>query len=388
MTPTSDQDRRAGVPRLLVLPTLLARRSHFLFGPRQTGKTYLIRHGLPGVRTYDLLESAVYLDLSRSPGRLGQELSPRDKIVAIDEIQRLPELLNEVHRLIETRGVRFLLTGSSPRKLRRGGVNLLGGRARTARLHPLCRQELGDRFELGRAIARGTLPAIYFSDDPGTDLTAYAGTYLQEEVVAEGAARNVPAFSRFLRVAAFCNGTMVNFTKLASDAQVARTTVHEYFRILVDTLILHELPAWRRTIKRKPIAASKYYLFDVGVVGALQGRAFRRGTPEFGSALETYTMHELICHRDYRGGGPISYWRSTAGHEVDFIVGDHTAIEVKASATVSTADLRSLRALAEEHLLKNYVCVCLAERPREVDGVQVLPYEEFLARLSAGAFKD
>ena len=163
--------------------------------------------------------------------------------MVIDEIQRLPELLNEVHRIIENTGVRFLLTGSSARKLRRGGVNLLGGRARMKYLHPLTYGELGDRFELGRAVERGLLPSIYFSDDPEADLKSYAGLYLQQEIVAEGATRNIPAFSRFLKVAALCNGTIVNFTGVANDAQVPRTTVYEYFDILKDTLILQELPA-------------------------------------------------------------------------------------------------------------------------------------------------
>ena len=216
-------------------------------------------------------------------------------MVVIDEIQRLPELLNEVHRLIEKRGTRFLLTGSSARKLRRGGVNLLGGRARTRYLHPLIARELGRRFDLARAVARGTLPSIYFSDDPQADLDAYAGSYLQQEIVAEGATRNVPAFSRFLRVAAHCNGTIVNFTNVANDAQVPRTTVYEYFEILKDTLVLHELPAWRKSQKRKPLASSKFYFFDVGVVATLQGRRFRPGTPEFGEGVETYLMHELVA---------------------------------------------------------------------------------------------
>src|SRR4030066_2601045 len=204
------------IERVLNLPFLLQKKSHFLFGPRQTGKTSLIRHSLKGVRSYDLLDNSVYLFLSQDPGRIAQEINPRDKIVVVDEIQRLPVLLNEVHRLIEERGIRFLLTGSSARKLRRGGVNLLGGRARTKYLHPLTFRELGEQFDLARAVERGTLPSIYFSDDPAADLEAYGGTYLQQEVVAEGATRNVPAFGRFLRVAALANATLVNFTNLAS----------------------------------------------------------------------------------------------------------------------------------------------------------------------------
>src|SRR5712691_2992579 len=240
------------VERVLDLPGLIRKKSHFLFGPRQTGKSFLIRHTLPGVRLYDLLDHATYLALSQQPTRIAEELTATDRVVVIDEIQRLPELLNEVHRLIEERGIKFLLTGSSARKLRRGGVNLLGGRARTRYLHPLIARELGRRFDLTRAVQCGTLPSIYFSDDPQADLAAYAGSYLQQEIVAEGATRNVPAFSRFLRVAAHCNGTIVNFTNIANDAQVPRTTVYEYFEILKDTLVLHELPAWRKSLKRKP----------------------------------------------------------------------------------------------------------------------------------------
>ena len=374
------------IPRTLDLPALLARKSHFLFGPRQTGKSFLIRRTLPEARIYDLLDTSVYLTLSREPARLEQELGPRERLVVIDEIQRLPQLLHEVHRLIETRGLHFLLTGSSARKLRRGGVDLLGGRARTKFLHPLTWQELGARFDLRRVVERGLLPSIYFSDDPRADLKAYAGTYLQTEVVAEGATRNAPAFSRFLRVVALCNGTIVNFTNVANDAQVARTTVYEYFEILKETLILHELPAWRRSRKRKPIASSKYYLFDVGVAAALQGRSFHPGTPEFGEALETYLMHELVSYRDYRSDEPVSFWRSTSGFEVDFLLGDHTAIEVKAKERVAAADLKPLRALAEERRVKRYLCVSLESRPRRIGDVTILPLQDFLAALWRGAY--
>jgi len=384
---TRNPSSQVWIPRLLDLRELLSKRSCFLFGPRQTGKTSLIHHTFHGVKVYDLLDSAVFLALSRNPGRLAEELGPQDSIVVIDEVQRLPILLNEVHRLIETRGVRFLLTGSSARKLRRGGVNLLGGRARTKYLRPLVWKELGARFDLARALAHGLLPSIYFSDDPAADLQAYTGMYLQQEIIAEGATRNVPAFSRFLTVAAHCNATVVNFTNVANDAQVARTTIYEYFEILKDTLVLYELPPWRKTKKRKPLASSKYYFFDVGVVGALQGRAFRPGTPEFGEAFETYLMHELSSYSHYVSGEALGYWRSTSGFEVDFVLGDHTAIEVKAKENVSAQDLRALRALAEENMVKRYLCVCLEPRQRVVEGIAVLPFKTFLEALWAGEFR-
>jgi predicted AAA+ superfamily ATPase len=306
--------------------------------------------------------------------------------VVIDEIQRLPGLLHEVHRLIESRGIRFLLTGSSARKIRRGGVNLLGGRARTKFLHPFSWHELGEHFDLMRAIHRGLLPSIYFSDDPAADLQAYAGSYLQQEIVAEGVTRNVPAFSRFLKVAALANGTVVNFTNIANDAQVPRTTIYEYFEILKDTLIIHELPAWRQSSKRKPLVSSKYYFFDVGVVAALQGREFRAGTPEFGEAFETFLMHELVCYSDYVTNQPVNFWRSASGYEVDFILGEYTAIEAKAKRNVSESDLRSLRALAEEKKLKKYICVSLETRARTVRGVTILPAVEFLQALWSGEY--
>jgi predicted AAA+ superfamily ATPase len=375
------------IERQLKLTPLLEKKSHFLFGPRQTGKTFLIQNSLKGARVYDLLDTSIFLALSRNPERIEQEITPGDRLVVIDEIQRLPELLNEVHRLIENHGIHFLLTGSSARKLRRGGINLLGGRARMRSLHPLTYNELGDRFHLEQALERGLLPSIYFSDDHLADLDAYTGLYLQQEIVAEGVVRNIPAFSRFLRIAALCNSKIVNFTNVSNDAQVARTTVYEYFEVLKDTLILHELPAWRKSKKRKPIASSKYYFFDVGVVSALQGRVYRPGTPEYGEAFETYIFHELISYRDYVSGEPLSYWRSTSGFEVDFIIGDHTAVEIKAKANISSRDIKSLQALSEEQRLERYFCVCFVPRRRTVDSIVIVPYKEFLDMLWGGEIK-
>jgi len=374
------------IKRVLDPKRLLTKKSHFLLGPRQTGKTTLVREQMQGVQTYDLLDSAVFVTLSQHPGQLGEEIGPATKYIVIDEIQRMPELLHEVHRLIESRGIRFLMTGSSARKLRRGGVNLLGGRARTVHIHPFSWKELGTMFDLQRALSAGLLPPHYFSEDPAADLRAYAGTYLQQEIMAEGATRNIPAFSRFLKVAALSNATVVNFTNVANDSQVPRTTVYEYFDILRDTLVLHELPAWRKSVTRKPLVSSKYYFFDVGVVGSLQGRGFHPGTPEYGEAFETYIMHELVCHRDYVSDESLMFWRSASGYEVDFIVGDHTAIEVKAKKNVSPVDLRSLRALAEEGIMRRYLCVSMESRTRYVDGVTILPYGRFLDALWAGEY--
>lgn len=368
-----------------------ATRSCFIFGPRLTGKSSLLRRlfaGPANAPMYDLLDHRDYARLLAAPHRLGEEIPPSARLVVIDEVQRLPELLSEVHRLIETRRIRFVLTGSSARKLRRGGVNLLGGRARTRYLRPFTRQELGGRFDLNRAIQHGLLPPIYLGDEPKDDLAAYIGNYLQQEIAAEGLTRNIPGFSRFLEVAARSNATVVNFTQVASDAAVPRTTVHEYFEILKDTLIASEIPAFRETKTRKALASSKWYFFDPGVASALQGRLVTPRTPEFGPAFETYLLHELLSYRDYAGGPEVSHWKSRSNLEVDFILGDHTAVEIKGKTSVVERDLRGLRALAEERRMKRLICVALEDRPRRVGGLQILPYGQFLDALWAGEFND
>jgi predicted AAA+ superfamily ATPase len=374
------------IPRTLDVARLARRKSLFLFGPRQTGKTVLVRHALPDAAYYDLLDSSVFVALSRRPGQLAEEQGTAGRVVVIDEIQKLPVLLDEVHRLIE-RGVRFVLTGSSARKLRRGGVNFLGGRAISRTLHPLTYRELGDDFDLTRALDRGLLPAVYFSDEPREDLDAYVGNYLREEIAAEALTRNVPAFSRFLETAAMCHGTMLNYAAVASDAQVPVSTVREYFHILEDTLVARPLPSWTRSRSRKAITTAKHYFFDVGVVRRLQHRSkLARRSPEFGEAFESYVLHELSTYEDYVGGAALAYWRSTSNFEVDFVLADRTAIEVKAKDPVADRDLRGLRALREERLLRDYVVVSLEARPRAVDGIRVLPWRQFLEELWDGRF--
>lgn len=370
------------IPRKINLLETLKQKSCFLFGPRQTGKSYLIQHTLQQFRVYNLLDSEIYVTLSRSPKRLEQELRPKEKIIIIDEIQKLPHLLDEIHLIIEKYKIHFLLTGSSARKLRHKGVNLLGGRARSKELHPFTFIELKQKFNLLRALNNGLIPSIYFSDEPDEDLEAYTGTYLREEIAAEGLTRNIPAFSRFLQVAAACNGQMINYSNIASDAQVPSSTVQEYFQILRDTLIAFDVPAWKKTIKRKPITTSKFYFFDGGVVRYLQNCSLiKEKSPQIGPAFETYIAHELKSYVDYNNWGKLYYWRSKSGFEVDFILGDNTAIEVKAKEHIDARDLKGLRALQEEKKLKNYVVVCLEKRSRVVNGIQILPWKDFLHHL-------
>ena len=365
-------------------------KSHFLFGPRQTGKSTLIEMALPDAVIFDLNSSRDYLNLSQDPSIIGDSVTQDTQVVVIDEIQKAPSLLNEVHHIIETRGVRFLLTGSSARKLRQKEVNLLGGRARMFRFHPLIMKELADEFELAKALSIGTLPSVYLSNSPHQQLDVYIDLYLREEIRAEGLIRNLHAFSRVLDVAALCNATVVNFERVASDAQVPRSTVREHFEILKDTLVLFELPAWGQGLRRKPTTRSKYYFFDLGVVSAILGRTeLRQGTTEYGLAFETWLMHELRCWIDYEDvRSPLTHWRSQSGYEVDFLIGDGVAIECKATTRVGNHDLRSLKAIADEHSFKHRICVSLETRPRVRDGVEILPYQVFLSNLWDGAYND
>ncbi|MEI6437329.1 MAG: ATP-binding protein [Candidatus Omnitrophota bacterium] len=370
------------IDRIIDLAALLEKKSIFLFGPRQTGKSALIRHLLLEHRIYNLLEHDTFLKLSRTPQLIRQQCTSRDKVIVIDEIQRLPSLLDEVHLLIEERGIHFLLTGSSARKLRRGGVNLLGGRAREKHLFPLSFRELGPKFDLTRALNFGMLPSIYFSDAPEEDLEAYAGAYLKTEIADEGATRNIPAFSRFLEVAAVCNGQMVNYSNIANDAQVPRSTVQEYFQILKDTLIAYELPAWRGSTKRKPVSTSKFYFFDVGLARYLQNRKqIVPGSKEYGECFEAYIFQELKVYSAYKGRGELAYWRSVSGYEVDFIVDDEIAIEVKATANVGAGELKGLKAIRDEQKLKRYVLACCVDTPRVVDGIHIMPWRMALNEL-------
>ncbi len=377
----------ADIARIFDVGTPLKRKSMFLFGPRQVGKSWLIRHVLEDVKVYNLLDNAVLLKLSLNPGLLSEQCTEKGQVVVIDEIQKLPELLDQVQLLIEERRQKFLLTGSSARKLKKSGVNLLGGRASTKYLHPFSWVELDSHFDLERALQYGLLPPIYFSESPYEDLCDYAGTYLKEEVIAEGASRNLPAFSRFLEVAALSSGELVNFANIAGDSQVAVSTVREYYQVLEDTLIGRQLPSWTGSKKRKAISRAKFYFFDIGVSRALQGkRSLEKNSSDFGVALEHYILHEIWCYLDYRMPVDyrLSYWRSTSGMEVDFIIGDEVAVEVKASSNIQERMLKGLRALAEEKSHKRYITVCLEDARRTVGGVEIMPIREFLEELWNG----
>ncbi|MDR3607825.1 MAG: AAA family ATPase [Oligoflexia bacterium] len=368
--------------RILDLKRPTSDKSCFLFGPRQTGKSSLIEHELPDAKVIDLLDDEIYLRLQQNPKDLASYVVDPTKLVVLDEIQRIPSLLNEVHRLIEKKRMRFLLTGSSARKLRKKGVNLLGGRARSRVLHPFVFPEVRGSFDLARVLHTGNIPSILLSPDPWDDLKSYVGNYLKEEIVAEAATRNVPAFSRFLEVAAISNGQMINYEKISNDAQVSRSTVQSYFQILRDTLIGNDLPAYRKTRTRKAIQTHKFYFFDLGVVNYLKRqKQISENSPDFGIALEAYFHHELASYCDYHPGNELSYWRSQSGYEVDFLLNEDVAIEIKATKHANKDDFKGLLALSEDLTLRRKLLVCREATPRKMDGVEIFPIRHFLEEL-------
>lgn len=382
--------------RSLVLPAS-GEASFFLWGPRQTGKTTLLKEHYPHGLWIDLLKADEFRRYAANPEFLRQEIEAQagsfaNRQVVIDEIQKVPALLDEVHWLIENRGVNFALCGSSARKVRRGGANLLGGRAIRFELRGLSASELGDEFELTRMLNHGYIPNIYQSARHASKLSAYVSDYLKEEIAAEGLTRNLPAFSRFLDATSLCDGEFVNFSNIASECSVSAPTVKGYFEILEDTLIGRWLPAYRKREKRRLVRAPKFYFFDVGVVNHLARRGtLSPGGELYGKAFENWVFHELSAFCAYfLTDESLSYWRLAGGTEVDFILGDmRIAIEAKASAQVSSRHLRGLRSLVAEHpRVRRRVLVCLEPRARRTeDGIDILPAPEFVRRLWAGEIK-
>jgi predicted AAA+ superfamily ATPase len=372
------------INRQLQLPPLLAMKSFFLFGPRATGKTTLIRQQLAKTATIiDLLDSRYFLRLSAAPYELESLIAaaPAD-IIVIDEIQRIPELLNEIHRLIESRNLTFLLTGSSARILRRGRANLLAGRVWNAGMFPLIYHEIPD-FDLSRYLRYGGLPAVYLSAHPEEELDAYVNTYLKEEILAEGLIRRLPPFSRFLKTIALANSEMINFTRLANDCQVPPSTVTEYVGLLEDTLVGFLLPAWTESKKRKAIKTGKFYFFDPGITHLLAGtEALDRNSNLYGKSFEQFICMELRAYLSYRRKKlPLTYWRSKSGHEVDFLIGTRTAIEVKASRNISRNDFKGLNYLKEEGVFQNLILVSQDPVSTLTDSIMTVPWQKFLSDL-------
>ncbi len=377
------------LPRLLTLNDKLDKKSHFLLGPRAVGKTTLIHQSLgTDYQIINLLRSETRLRLLQNPGDLRLMIDRTKKGIVLDEIQKVPELLDEVHDLIEREHIRFLLTGSSARKLRRVSANLLAGRARKLEMFGLVHAEC-PTIPLEKKLAYGSLPSVLLSDDPWSELKAYTDLYLKEEIEEEAAVRNLGRFTRFLKVSALQSGQLLNYAHVASDTGISETTVRAYFQILKDTLIGHFLEPWRESKKRKAIQTAKFYYFDSGVQASLLDRKeLNRNSSEFGNALEHWMFHELRSHQSYsQTYEPISYWRSTAGHEVDFCIGDRIALETKSTQRLAERDFKGLRALQEEKVFRRHIMVSFDSQIKSwTGGIECYDMTSFLTALHRGEF--
>jgi len=366
----------------------------FLWGPRQTGKSTLLRSAYPDAVWVDLLKADEFRRYVEQPERLRQELEQRGgrPFVVVDEVQKVPALLDEIHWLHENRGLRFALCGSSARKVRRGQANLLGGRAIRFHLHGLTSGELGSDWDMVRMLNHGTLPRIYLADRPGRLLRAYVGDYLKEEVAAEGLVRRLPVFSRFLDVAALSDAELVNYSTIARDCGVSSQTIKSYFDVLVDTHLGRWLPAWRKRPKRRTSASPKFYFSDVGVANVLARRGrLEPGSALFGKAFENWCHHELCAYNEYSETfAELSHWRLSSGIEVDFVVGPmELAVEAKATRKVTADHLKGLRQLAVDYPgVRRRLVVCLEARPRRTeDGIEILPAAAFSEELWSGELR-
>ena len=366
-------------------------QSAFLWGARKTGKSTLLRRRFPLSASYDLLDTRLLLEFTRAPWTLSERIRALEpaqlkRPILIDEVQKVPAILDEVHRLIESEGLSFVLCGSSARKLKRGRANLLGGRAWRFALHPLTWREIPD-FDLLRAVNRGLIPAHYDSAHHRRALAGYVDDYLREEVFDEGLTRNAPAFARFFDALAFCHGELLNYSNVARDCGVSSKTVKEYFQILVDTLLgVFVEPFSRRRSRAVITSAPRFYLFDVGVANHVAGRRIERTAGrDFGRSLEHFVLMELLAYRSYRERDfPVRFWRTKSGLECDFVLGrkGDVAIEVKGGRRVDRRELAGLRAFVEEHRPRQAIVVCNERAPRRTDdGIRILPWERFLERL-------
>ncbi len=358
-------------------------RSAFLWGPRKAGKTYWINRTFTDSPLIDLLKTDIFADYASRPSLLREQYRDHNGLIIIDEIQMVPDLLNEIHWLIENSNASFLMTGSSARKLRRGHANLLGGRAWRYTMSPLTFSET-QGFDLEKILISGLLPPHFLSQDPIQDLRSYVADYLKEEIAAEARVQNIPAFSDFLRVAALTSGELLNYTNVGRETGVSTKVIRNYFQILEDTLLGIRISPWRKVKNRRLTETEKFYLFDVGICNYLSRRKPAMGTSEFGKSFEQYILMELKAFQAYRDPElDIRFWRTSSGFEVDFILNDMTtAIEVKGTQRIHAGHTKGLKALLEEHEVKHAIIVSLEKIPRKLDsGIEILPWQIFLEKL-------
>ncbi len=368
-------------------------QSAFLWGPRKTGKTTYLKDNFPDSITYDFLKTDLFLEMSKNPALLREQLlaQPSHRLkspVILDEVQKVPLLLDEVHWLIENRGLRFILCGSSARKLKRGNVNLLGGRAWRYEMFPLVTPEL-EEYDLLRILNHGLVPSHYLEGEGyRKSLQAYVQDYLKEEVFAEGLTRKVAAFSRFFEAFGYSHGELTNYANIARDCGVDSKTVKEYYQILIDTLLAVRIEPFSKRQSRQVITrAPKYYLFDVGVAGFLTKRHLEEEKGEqFGKAFEHFILMEIVAYRSYnRRDFDINFWRTKTGLEVDFILGKgRAAVEIKGKKRVDGRDLKAVSAFKEDYSPDRSVIVCNERKKRIHRGIEIIPWRDFLSELWEG----
>jgi len=368
------------------------RQSAFLWGPRKTGKSTYLKARFPHSVIYDFLQTDLFIEFSKKPSLLRERLLAKDDHilsypVILDEVQKVPQILDEVHWLIENQGLRFILCGSSSRKLKRGKANLLGGRAWRFEMFPLVSSEI-EGLDLLKVLNRGMIPDHYLREDYKKTLKAYTLDYLKEEVFDEGLTRNIPAFSRFFDAMAFSHGELTNYSNISRDCGIDSKTVKEYYQILVDTLLGTIVPPFKRRQNRQVISkAPKFYLFDVGVAGAITKRHLEEERGElFGKAYEHFIFMEITAYNSYNElDYEINFWRTKSGLEVDFVLGGgEVAIEVKGSARIEKSDLKPLGTFIEEYSPRQALVVCNEKEERVCGQIRIMPYKNFLRNLWEG----
>ncbi len=371
--------------RIIPLELVLKRKSVLLLGPRRTGKSFFIAYQVKPDKIINLLEADTFRRFSAHPELLREIITEKDRVVAIDEIQKLPSLMDEVHSLIESRGIKFILTGSSARKLTRNYTSLMAGRAKRMFLHPLVTAELGE-YKLNDILKFGSLPIVFNSEDPWDELRDYAGLYLREEILAEALVRKVENFSRFIDFAAMSNGSVLNYESIARDAQVPARTIREYYALLEDTLMGFMLNPIKSTAKRKCISAGKFYFFDIGVLNSLLNRtSITQKTKEYGALFEHFIFLEIKAYIDYFSvDSKMSFWRIDEENEVDFIINEKVAIEVKATEMVQGKHLKGLLKFSENEKVDKQIIISLDKERRKIGDVVVYPYRLFLNDLWKG----